>query len=161
VSARSTRTTRAAGRPRTGAPRPLGLAALCVAALALGCEPEAGDATLASLPVERLAFVPAAGVALSSGLFVGNEQALLVSQFEVTRGEWRAWYLARPDADPDARARVESWEHSSDTWPAASLSLVEAREYAREQGLRLLGSKEWLRVACGSAATRSSSASTS
>jgi len=130
----------------------LWLAALCAAA-SVACERETGASDLPSLPVERLSFVPAARVALSSGWWVGNDTALLVSRFEVTRGEWRAWYLARGEgADPEARARVEAWERSSDSWPAASLSLVEARAYAHEQGLRLLGWREWLRVACGSAA---------
>ncbi len=152
MSARSTRSTRPAVRPQSGAPRPLGVAALCLAALSAGCEPETGAEALPSLPVERMAFVPAAGVELASGLVVGNERALLVSRFELTRGEWRAWYLARADTDPDARARVESWERGSDSWPATSLSLVEAREYARAQDLRLLSYAEWLRTACGSAA---------
>lgn len=152
MKAEDSSTRHAAPRPRTGAPRPLGVAAFCVGVLA-GCEPGTSSAAPGSLPIERLSFVAPARIALSSTLEVGSEQPLLVSQFEVTRGEWRTWYLARAQpGDPDARARVEAWEPATESWPAGFLSLEEAREYAREQGLRPLSSSEWLRCACGSAA---------
>ena len=152
MSARGTRTTHAASRPRTGAPRPAWVAAFCLGAFPAGCEPAAPSAAPESVPLERFAFVPPARVALSSGLEAASEKPLLVGQFEVTRGEWRAWYLAQEQADADARARVEAWDPASFDWPASFLSLLEAREYARGQGMRLLSWSEWLRTACGSAA---------
>jgi hypothetical protein len=120
--------------------------------LPCGCEPATSPAQQ-SLPFERLSFVAPARVGLSSELEAASESALLVAQFEVTRGEWRAWFLARSEpVDPDARARVEGWEPASSSWPASYLSLEEAREYARAQGMRLPTGSEWLRIACGSAA---------
>jgi hypothetical protein len=137
---------------RNGAPRPLWVAAFCIGALC-ACDEPARMAALPSLEIERLAFVPPARVALSSDLEVGSETALLVAQFEVTRGEWRTWFLARAETgDLDARARVEAWDPATDSWPASFLSLSEAREYARERGQRLPTSSEWLRIACGTAA---------
>jgi hypothetical protein len=129
-----------------------GVAAFCLGALA-ACEPAATQAALESSAVERLAFVPPARVALSSELEAASEQPLLVAQFELTRGEWRSWYLARVDpVDAEARAQVEAWDASTFAGPAVFLSLEEGREYARAQGLRLLSTAEWLRTACGSAA---------
>jgi formylglycine-generating enzyme required for sulfatase activity len=72
----------------------------------------------------------------------------------VTRGEWRAWYLARAQVgDPEARAHVAAWDPATDAWPASMLSRAEAREYASSQGMRLPSGSEWLRIACGTAAT--------
>lgn len=143
----------AGARPLVGTPWSLRSAAFCVAALACACEREAAQAGLASVPVERLAFVPAARVTLSSDLEVGNDVALLVGQFEVTRGEWREWFLAQAGTqEPDARAAVEAWDPATSSWPASFLTLEDARAYARSQGLRLLSASEWLRTACGSAA---------
>ena len=124
---------------------------LCMAAVC-ACEPAPPSTALESLPIERLAFVPPARVALLTGLEVGSDRPLLVGQFEVTRSEWRAWYLGRAEpGDPEARAEVESWEVASGTWPASFLSLEEAREFALASGMRLPTSSEWLRIACGSA----------
>jgi len=118
-----------------------------------GCSPVATGSTFASLPIERMAFVPPARVTLSSSLEALSEQPLLVAQFELTRGEWRSWYLSRNEpVDPEARARVEAWDPPTYSWPAVFLSLTEGRAYARSQGLRLLTTAEWLRTACGSAA---------
>jgi len=152
VNAGATPATSAARGPLSGAPRPLGPAAFCI--LVLGaCEPAAPHTELESLQIERLAFVPPAHVALSSGLEVGSDRPLLVAQFEVTRAEWRAWYLARSDpGDPEARAEFEGWEPASGSWPASYLSLEEARLFAAARGMRLPSSSEWLRIACGSAA---------
>jgi Sulfatase-modifying factor enzyme 1 len=143
----------ARARPFDGTPWPLRVAAFCISILAPGCAHEPAQAGPASVAAERLSFVPAARVTLSSDLEVGNDKPLLVAQFEVTRGEWRGWYLARGErGDADARARVQSWDPATSTWPATDLSLEEAREFAAAQGLRLLSSSEWLRTACGSSA---------
>ena len=131
----------ASAQPLHGAPWPLGVAAFCVAALG-ACEKSAPHAALASLAIERLAFVPPARIALSSSVDAASERALLVSQFEVTRGEWRAF----------APAEVQSPEPATDAWPVSWISLEEARAYAQAQGMRLPTSSEWLRIACGSAA---------
>ncbi|MBK7643775.1 MAG: SUMF1/EgtB/PvdO family nonheme iron enzyme [Planctomycetes bacterium] len=103
------------------------------------------------MQIERLAFVPPARVALSSKLEVSVDAALLVSSFEVTRGEWRAWALER-GGESAARMREAGWDSASDTWPADYVSLEDSREYARAQGMRLPSASEWLAIACGSSA---------
>jgi len=151
VNARDTHRSNAALAPRTGAPRSQTGAAFWLVALA-GCGPVASSSTPESWPIERLAFVAPARVTLSSRFEVLSEQPLLVAQFELTRGEWRSWYLARAErADPEARARVAAWDPPTYSWPAVFLSLEEGREYARTNGFRLLTTAEWLRTACGSA----------
>ncbi len=153
MNARSDRPTGGARAPRTGAPWSLRAAAFLVLAGAGACTPSQPEHVAASHAIERLAFVPPGRVELSSALEVASEEPLLVSAFELTRGEWRTWYLEHADqADVDALAHVASWDEATRDWPASFLSLEEAQRYAGEQGMRLLRASEWLRIACGSAA---------
>ena len=153
MSARSTRSKRGAAAPQGGAPWSPWAAAFAVLGLACGCEPAREERLAPSHEIERLAFVPPARVELSSALEVGSEVPLLVSAYELTRGEWRVWYLQHGElSDAETLARVSAWDDSSADWPASFLTLEEARRYAAEHGQRLLTASEWLRVACGTAA---------
>jgi hypothetical protein len=100
--------------------------------------------------LERLAFIPPGECVFSARLVCGNLQALLVDRFEVTRAQWRAWYEhSAPEKTADEDEQIASWTPDTDRWPATFLSLVEARAYAAARDMRLLTSREWIRVASG------------
>lgn len=152
MSARSTRSERAAAARPRGTPWSTRAAAFAVLGLACACAPAPRPQLAPSHEIERLCFVPPGRAELSSALAVSSEEPLLVSAYEVTRGEWRAWYLQHGElADADSLARVSAWEEATFDWPASFLTLEEARRYAIERGERLLTASEWLRVACGTA----------
>ncbi|MFN0007371.1 MAG: formylglycine-generating enzyme family protein, partial [Planctomycetota bacterium] len=126
---------------------------------AAGCGEPAGrpePVGQALLDLERLAFVPAGECILQprSGFRVAcrNEAPLLVDRFETTRGEWRAWYQGVRERDPIFEAVLATWKTETDAWPASFMTLAEAQVFASSRGLRLLGAREWIRIACGTRA---------
>lgn len=118
-----------------------------------GARAERGERERTLIELERLAFVPP-GVcifpALSEPLIVcGNDEALLVERFEVTRADWRRWFEQEAEQDPVLKGFVATWTPESDDWPASFMTLDEARRFARSRGQRLLTAREWIRVASG------------
>lgn len=120
------------------------------------CERASSASDGDAVELERLCFVPAGSTTLASGLTVEARVPLLVSAFEITRGEWLgASAPAQPDAQPDAllAEQIAGWESGSEDLPASFFTLAEAREHARMRGMRLPSASEWLYIAVGSSAS--------
>jgi hypothetical protein len=112
---------------------------------ALGCAQPEHSLPAELLELERLAFV-----ALSRPSNLTGARALLVSRYEVTRGEFEGWVRQRAEP-PDAHLaqRLALWDDATGDWPATFVTLDEARDFAHARGLRLPTQDEWLQVACG------------
>lgn len=133
-------------KPRIAAPRNLCFAALlcCFAS----CEPTTNASDGDAVTIERLCFVPAGSILLSGEYSAALAEPLLVSAFEITRGEWRA--QAGP-FDPWLAQYMDSWEPGSEELPASFFTQSEAAAFAATQQMRLPTAAEWLYIAAGSA----------
>ena len=139
-------------RPRAPARRAPLLACLALA-LGAACAQRVDEGELALRELEGLAFVPAERVLIDSFLrllLYENPQPLLVERFELTRGQWREFAAARPDAvGAPLRERMLAWASEDDDRPATFMTQEEARACADWRGMRLLSSDEWLLCALG------------
>lgn len=138
--------------PRTARCAASALLAGMLVLLAGACARQTSASDSDAVEIERLCFVPATSIQLFSGVSVETARPLLVSAFEITRGEWRA-YTGSPGVtlDPLLREVQESWPESSDDLPASFCTLSEARAFAQSRGMRLPSAAEWLAIAVGSA----------
>ena len=129
--------------------------ALLSAGLLAACTPAQSEASAAPPDeIERLAFVRAGRGALTQTLEWSLSEALLVDRFEVTRGQWNLWLDERAGAADSA-----SWQTLGpvatnghvplEYLPATSMTLAEARDFARDLGMRLPTASEWMYIASG------------
>jgi formylglycine-generating enzyme required for sulfatase activity len=125
-----------------------------VLALATSCGPHSADQESVLREIERFAFVPAGRAAFQdkSGQWTVCEtlRPLFVDRFEASRGEWRAFQRARlAHPDPVLAEKTAAWTDDTSSWAASWMTLDEAREYAKQRGMRLPTAREWVRIACG------------
>ena len=107
----------------------------------------------ALLELERMTFVAPRSVPFGGRRWmIGVDAPLLVDRFEATRGDWLEVTGAYPDATGFLSDATRTDEERA-SWPAFC-SLLEARAFAKERGMRLLTLSEWVYVAAGFGAQR-------
>ncbi len=123
--------------------------------LACGAEQEEREFRDPFSRLERLVFLPAGSCLLfpltTRPVDCSTPRALLVDAFEVTRQEWLA--AASAGSEQGRPLPQEAfWGEGGPYLPATGMSLEEAQEFAKGEGMRLPTAREWIRLAAGTRA---------